>query len=102
VIIGLDHYLAVSAALFSLGILGVLTRRNAVNVLMGIELILNSANVNLVAFSRYGSGNLQGQMFAIFVIVIAAAEVAVALAIVLTLYRLRRTPNLDDADGLRG
>ena len=101
-IIGLQHYLVVSAALFSLGVLGVLTRRNAVNVLMGIELILNSANVNLVAFSRFGTGNLQGQMFAIFVIVIAAAEVAVALAIILTLYRLRRTPNLDDADILRG
>ena len=100
--IGLTHYLVVSAALFSLGVLGVLTRRNAVNVLMGIELILNSANVNLVAFSRYSAGNLQGQMFAIFVIVIAAAEVAVALAIILTLYRLRRTPNLDDADILRG
>ena len=100
--IGLTHYLVVSAALFSLGVLGVLTRRNAVNVLMGLELILNSANVNLVAFSRFGQGNLQGQMFAIFVIVIAAAEVAVALAIVLTLYRLKRTPNLDDADALRG
>ena len=74
------------------GVLGVLTRRNAVNVLMGIELILNSANINLVAFSRYGAGNLDGQLFAVFVIVIAAAEVAVALAIVLTLYRLRRTP----------
>jgi NADH-quinone oxidoreductase subunit K len=100
--VGLNHYLVVSAALFSLGVLGVLTRRNAVNVLMGIELILNSANVNLVAFSRFGPGNLQGQMFAVFVIVIAAAEVAVALAIVLTLYRLKRTPNLDDADALRG
>jgi len=100
--VGLNHYLVVSAALFSLGVLGVLTRRNAVNVLMGLELILNSANINLVAFSRFGEGNLQGQMFAIFVIVIAAAEVAVALAIVLTLYRLRRTPNLDDADALRG
>ena len=100
--VGLTHYLVVSAALFSLGVLGVLTRRNAVNVLMGLELILNSANVNLVAFSRFGQGNLQGQMFAIFVIVIAAAEVAVALAIVLTLYRLKRTPNLDDADALRG
>jgi NADH-quinone oxidoreductase subunit K len=100
--IGLTHYLCVSAALFCLGILGVLTRRNAVNVLMGVELILNSANLNLVAFSRFGSGNLQGQMFAVFVIVIAAAEAAVALAIVLTLYRLRRTPNLDQADILRG
>ena len=100
--ITVQHYLVVSAALFSLGLLGVLTRRNAVNVLMGIELILNSANLNLVAFSRYGTGNLQGQLFAVFVIVIAAAEVAVALAIVLTLYRLLRTPNLDDADMLRG
>ena len=100
--IGIEHYLVVSAALFSLGVLGVLTRRNAVNVLMGIELILNSANLNLVAFSRYGVGNLQGQLFAVFVIVIAAAEVAVALAIVLTMYRLRRSPNLDDATILRG
>ncbi|HET7747192.1 MAG TPA: NADH-quinone oxidoreductase subunit NuoK [Vicinamibacteria bacterium] len=100
--ISLTHYLVVSAVLFALGMVGVLTRRNAVNVLMGLELILNSANINLVAFSRYGTGNLQGQMFAVFVIVIAAAEVAVALAIVLTLYRLRRTPNLDEADILRG
>ena len=100
--IGLQHYLIVSASLFSLGMLGILTRRNAVNVLMGVELVLNSANLNLVAFSRFGSGNLQGQLFAVFVIVIAAAEVAVALAIVLTLYRLRRTSNLDAADILRG
>ena len=100
--IGIEHYLVVSAALFCLGLLAVLTRRNAINVLMGIELILNSANINLVAFSRYGLGNLQGQMFAVFVIVIAAAEAAVALAIVLTMYRLRRTPNLDQADILQG
>ena len=100
--IGIEHYLVVSAALFCLGLLAVLTRRNAINVLMGIELILNSANINLVAFSRYGLGNLQGQMFAVFVIVIAAAEAAVALAIVLTMYRLRRTPNLDEADILQG
>ena len=100
--IGLEHYLLVSGALFSLGMLGLLTRRNAVNVLMSIELILNSANINLVAFSRYGAGNMDGQIFAVFVIVVAAAEVAVALAIVLTLYRLRRTPNLDEADILKG
>ena len=101
--ITVHHYLVVSAALFSLGMLGVLTRRNAVNVLMGIELILNSANINLVAFSRFGMlPNLHGQLFAVFVIVIAAAEVAVALAIILTLYRLRRTPNLDEADILKG
>ena len=100
--LSVEHYLIVSAALFSLGVLGILTRRNAVNVLMGVELVLNSANINLVAFSRYGTGNLGGQLFAVFVIVIAAAEVAVALAIVLTLYRLRRTPNLDEADILKG
>ena len=100
--ISLQHYLIVSSALFCLGMLGILTRRNAVNVLMGVELVLNSANLNLVAFSRFGTGNLQGQLFAVFVIVIAAAEVAVALAIVLTLYRLRRTSNLDEADILRG
>jgi len=100
--IGLPHYLVLSAALFSLGILGLLTRRNAVNVLMSIELILNAANVNLVAFSRFATGNMEGQLFAVFVIVVAAAEVAVGLAIVLTLYRLRRTPNLDEADILKG
>ena len=100
--IGLPHYLVLSAALFSLGILGLLTRRNAVNVLMSIELILNAANVNLVAFSRFATGNMEGQVFAVFVIVVAAAEVAVGLAIVLTLYRLRRTPNLDEADILKG
>jgi NADH:ubiquinone oxidoreductase subunit K len=100
--IGLPHYLVLAAALFSLGILGLLTRRNAVNVLMSIELILNAANVNLVAFSRFATGNMEGQLFAVFVIVVAAAEVAVGLAIVLTLYRLRRTPNLDEADILKG
>jgi NADH:ubiquinone oxidoreductase subunit K len=110
--IGIHHYLTVSALLFCLGLLGVLTRRNAVNVLMGIELILNSANINLVAFSRYAKVDealplaqqhaLDGQLFSVFVIVIAAAEVAVALAIVLTLYRLKRTPNLDEAAALKG
>ncbi len=99
--ITLSHYLLVSAALFSLGILGVMTRKNAVNVLMGIELILNSANINLVAFSRYSSHTIDGQMFAIFVIVVAAAEVAVALAIILTLYRILSTVNLDQADSLK-
>jgi NADH-quinone oxidoreductase subunit K len=100
--IGLSHYLVVSAALFSLGIMGVLTRKNAVNVLMGIELILNSANLNLVAFSRFSAGNLNGQVFAVFIIVIAAAEAAVALAIVLSMYRLLRSVNLDQADTLKG
>jgi NADH-quinone oxidoreductase subunit K len=100
--IGLSHYLMVSAALFSLGIMCVLTRKNAVNVLMGVELILNSANLNLVAFSRYSAGNLSGQVFAIFIIVVAAAEAAVALAIVLSMYRIIKSVNLDRADTLKG
>ncbi|MBN1568276.1 MAG: NADH-quinone oxidoreductase subunit NuoK [Acidobacteria bacterium] len=99
---GLNHYLIISAALFSLGIMAVFTRKNAVNVLMGVELILNSANLNLVAFSRYSSGNLDGQIFAVFIIVVAAAEAAVALAIVLSMYRLIKTVNLDRADTLKG
>jgi NADH-quinone oxidoreductase subunit K len=100
--IGLSHYLIISAALFSLGIMGVLTRKNAVNVLMGVELILNSANINLVAFSKFSSGNISGQIFAIFIIVVAAAEAAVALAIVLSMYRIIKTVNLDRADTLKG
>jgi NADH-quinone oxidoreductase subunit K len=100
--IGLNHYLVISAALFSLGIMGVLTRKNAVNVLMGIELLLNSANINLVAFSKYASGNLSGQIFAIFIIVIAAGEVAVALAIVLSMYKIVKSVDLDRADSLKG
>jgi NADH-quinone oxidoreductase subunit K len=100
--IGLGHFLFVSAALFSLGIMCVLTRKNAVSVLMGIELILNSANLNLVAFSKFTAGNLSGQMFAIFIIIVAAAEAAVALAIVLSMYRILKTVNLDRADTLKG
>jgi len=100
-LIELKYFLLISACLFSLGVFGVLTRRNAVNVLMGVELILNSANLNLVAFSRYSSTGIDGQMFAVFVIVVAAAEVAVALAIVLTLYRVLNTVNLDRADVLK-
>jgi len=100
--IGLNHYLVISAALFSLGIMAVLTRKNAVNVLMGVELILNSANINLIAFSKYSAGNLQGQIFAVFIIVIAAAEAAVALAIVLAMYRIIKSVNLDRADTLKG
>ena len=100
--IGLSHYLVISAALFSLGMMGVLTRKNAVNVLMGVELILNSANINLVAFSKFSAGNLSGQIFAIFIIVVAAAEAAVGLAIVLSMYRIIKTVNLDRADTLKG
>ena len=100
--IGLSHYLVISAALFSLGIMCVVTRKNAINVLMGMELILNAANLNLVAFSKYSAGNINGHIFAIFIIVVAAAEAAVALAIVLSMYRIIKSVNLDRADTLKG
>lgn len=97
----LQVYLFVAGALFSLGLYGVITRRNAVAVLMGIELILNSANINFLAFSRFGGLNLTGHIFAIFVIIMAAAEAAVALAIIINLYNNFRTINVDQAHELR-
>lgn len=99
--IGLTHYLIISALLFSLGVFGVVTRRNAVMVLMGIELILNSANINFVAFSRYGMLGLDGQAIAVFVIILAAAEAAIALAIVLNIYKRFNTVNVDDVSALK-
>jgi NADH-quinone oxidoreductase subunit K len=99
--VGLTHYLVVSGILFSLGIFAVITRRNAILVLMGIELILNSANVNFIAFSRYGGVNLDGQMAAIFVIILAAAEAAVALAIVLNIYKNFHTVNVDEINKMK-
>ena len=100
--IPLEHYLIVPAALFSLGLYGMLTRKNAINVLMAIELIFNSANINLVAFSRFVTGDTEGQVFALFVIVIAACEAAVALAIVMSLYRILKDVSLDEASALKG
>lgn len=99
--VGLYHYLFLGAALFVIGIVGVVTRRNAIGVLIGVELMLNAANVNLVGFSRSGGG-LDAQVFAIFVIVLAAAEAAVALAIVLQLFDKRRDVDVDRANALRG
>lgn len=99
----LSSYLIISSILFTLGIYGVMTRRNAVAILMGIELILNSANLNFVAFNRFGGmERLDGQVFSIFVIVLAAAEAAVALAIVINLYKNLNTVNVDEADSLSG
>jgi NADH-quinone oxidoreductase subunit K len=98
---GLTHFQIISALLFSLGIFAVLTRRNAVMVLMGIELILNAANVNFIAFSRYSTGTLDGQAVAIFVIILAAAEVAIALAIVLNIYQNFNTVNVDEVNRLK-
>jgi len=95
--IPLSHFLILSAILFSVGVFGALTRRNAVAILMSIELMLNAANLSFVAFARYlPQTQLQGQVFAIFVIAIAAAEAAVALAIVLGLYRNFKTVNVDE------
>ncbi len=99
--IGLYHYLGLAAALFSIGVIGVVTRRNAIGVLIGVELILNACNINLVGFSRFGGG-LDAQVFAIFVIVLAAAEAAVALAIVLQIFDKRRDIDVDRATSLRG
>ena len=99
--VGLTHYLIVSAILFSLGLYGVITRRNAIMVLMGIELMLNSANINFIAFSRFGSLSLDGQAIAVFVIILAAAEAAVALAIVLNIYQRFNTVNVDEVSKLK-
>ena len=99
----LQSYLLVSAILFSLGIFAVITRKNAVAILMGIELILNSANLNFVAFNRFsGMERLEGQVFSIFVIVLAAAEAAIALAIIINLYKNLNTVDVDEADSLKG
>ncbi len=100
-ILALHPTLIVSAALFSLGLYTVLSRRNAVAVLMGVELILNSANLQFAAFSRFTTGKLDGQVFALFVIVLAAAEAAVALAIILAIHHNARSIQVDDADRLR-
>ncbi|MDO6389180.1 NADH-quinone oxidoreductase subunit NuoK [Pontibacter sp. BT731] len=93
--IPLEHILLLSAALFTIGVLAVITKRHAVVVLMGIELIFNAANLNLVAFSRHDPQLLQGQLFSLFVILVAAAEAAVALAIVLRVYQHFKTANLN-------
>jgi NADH-quinone oxidoreductase subunit K len=100
--IGLNHFLFLSLFVFLAGLFTVLTRRNAIGVLMGVELILNSANINYIAFSRYGSGNYDGQIFAIFVIMLAAAEAAIGLAIVLGIYRQFQTIDVEATDSLRG
>lgn len=101
--IPLEHVLLVAAALFSVGLYTVLARRHGVLVLMGIELMLNAVNLNFVAFAGYrDASTFTGQVFAIFVIVVAVAEVGVALAIILRLFRLRATANVDAPDSLRG
>jgi NADH-quinone oxidoreductase subunit K len=97
----LNSYLFISAALFSIGLFGVMTRRNGIAVLMGVELILNAANINFVAFSRFGGMNFDGHIFALIVIVLAAAEAAVALAIVINIYNNLHTINVDEASRMK-
>jgi NADH:ubiquinone oxidoreductase subunit K len=100
--IPLEHFLVVSAVLFSLGVYGVLARRNAVLILMSIELMLNAASINMVAFAVYTSPErFIGIIFAVFIITVAAAEVGLALAIILRLFRNRRTANVDEVDQLK-
>lgn len=98
---GLQHFLVLSSILFSLGLYAIVSRKNAIMVLMGVELVLNAANINFVAFARYGNFGPSGQLYALFVIVLAAAEAAVALAIVINLYRHFSHVNIDEADNLK-
>ncbi len=97
-------YVLLSALLFCIGLAGALTRRNAIMVLIGIELMLNAANLNFIAFWRYGPNPeaLQGVMVVIFSIAIAAAEAAVGLALIIAIYRHYRTTNVDEVEGMKG
>lgn len=99
--IGLGHYLALSAILFGVGAIGFLTRRNVLIQLMSIEIMLNSVNLTLVAFNRWLPENHTGQLFAFFVIAVAAAEAAVGLALVISFYRLKKSVNTDEANLLK-
>src|SRR5512140_2231474 len=99
--VSLIHFLFISAILFSLGVYAVITRKNAILVLMGIELILNAANIHFIAFGRYGAVTIDGQMASIFVIILAACEAAVALAIVLNIFQQFNTVNVDEVSSLK-
>jgi NADH-quinone oxidoreductase subunit K len=98
---GVEAYMAVAGVLFALGIVCIISRRNILYVLMGVEMILNAANINFVAFNRFGNGGMEGRMFAIFVIILAAAEAAIALAIVLNVFHLFQSVRPSEADILR-
>src|SRR5437660_348878 len=101
--IGLEHYLTLGAILFTCVAVCMANKRNAIGVLMGVELVLNGANVNFVAFARYNATfELEGQVFALFIIVLAAAEAAIALAIVLNFYNNHMSVDVDTAEGLKG
>ena len=98
--VGLEHYLAVSVMLFGLGLLGVIMRRNLMVIYMSLELMLNAASLALVAFSKF-NGNLRGQVMVFFIITVAAAEVAVGLALIVALYRRKRTAHVEDLATLK-
>jgi NADH-quinone oxidoreductase subunit K len=100
-VIGLGHYLVLSAVLFGIGAIGFLTRRNVLIQLMSIEIMLNAVNLTLIAFNRWLPQNHAGQLFAFFVIAVAAAEAAVGLALVISLYRLKKTVYADEANLLK-
>lgn len=100
--ISINMFLGVGAILFVCGVLCMTTKRNAIGILMGVELVLNGANINLVTFSKYGMLGLDGQIMSLFVIVLAAAEAAVALAIVLSFYNNHQTVDVDQASELQG
>jgi len=97
----LHHFLFVSSFLFILGVIAILSRRNTIGILMGIELVINAAALNFVAFSRYIAANLSGQVFALFLIVIAAAEAVVALAIIIRIYQNQATVDIEDSKELK-
>ena len=99
--IGLNHYLLLSAALFCIGVFGVILRRNAIVIFMSIELMLNAVNLSFIAFARY-LHSMEGQIFVFFVMAVAAAEVAVGLAIIIALYRNKGSINIDEANTMRG
>ncbi|MHB8513338.1 MAG: NADH-quinone oxidoreductase subunit NuoK [Actinomycetota bacterium] len=96
-----EQYLALGGLLFATGVVGVLTRRNAIVIFMSIELMLNAVNLTLITFARM-SGSLDGQVLAFFVLIVAAAEVVVGLAIIVSVYRKRRSASVDDATELKG
>lgn len=98
--VGLEHYLVVSALLFSIGLLGVLVRRNVLVIYMSLELMLNAANLAFVALSRF-TNNVSGQIMVFFIITVAAAEVAVGLALIVALYRKRQTAHVEDLANLK-
>jgi NADH-quinone oxidoreductase subunit K len=98
--VGLEHYLTVSALLFSLGLMGVLIRRNLLVIYMSLELMLNAANLAFVAMSRF-TNNLNGQVMVFFIITVAAAEVAVGLALIVALYRKRQTAHVEDLTSMK-